>query len=137
MVAVLNAAALALRPFTIVRSRGVIFYRSDQIAADENYGGAYGHCVVSDQASSVGITAVPAPIPNQDSDLWFVYQSMFGRIVSPTAVGVLEIGRQIEYDSKAMRKVEDGQDMVIVLSTDATSPSLVIIDSGRLLIKLH
>jgi len=35
LVGSLNASALALRPFTIVRSRGFVYVGSDQEAADE------------------------------------------------------------------------------------------------------
>jgi len=52
-VASLNAAALALRPFTVVRTRGHLYLRSDQIAAAEAYDISYGMAVVSDQASAI------------------------------------------------------------------------------------
>ncbi len=50
----LNAAALALRPFTIVRSRFMAAIRSDHAAAIEHQLGAVGLAVVSDQAVAVG-----------------------------------------------------------------------------------
>jgi hypothetical protein len=58
----LNAAALALRPFTIVRSRFTYGVISDQAASLEDQVGAVGIAVVSDQAVAVGATAVPTPI---------------------------------------------------------------------------
>ena len=67
----LNAAALALRPFTIVRSRFEVGIISDQTAATEDQLGAIGMAVVSDQAVAVGVTAVPTPITDMGSDLWF------------------------------------------------------------------
>ena len=48
IIASLNAAALALRPFTIVRSRFLLSVISDQITASENYVGALGMAIVSD-----------------------------------------------------------------------------------------
>ncbi len=54
-----NAALLALRPFTIVRTLGYFATRSDQTGASENYDAALGISVVSDQALAIGITAVP------------------------------------------------------------------------------
>ena len=74
LVTSLNAAALALRPFTIVRTRGVLRFSSDQEAATESWGGSFGMAVVSDQASAVGVTAVPTPTTENSSDLWFVYE---------------------------------------------------------------
>ncbi len=35
----LNAAALALRPFTVVRNHGFVFLESDQVVADCHRGG--------------------------------------------------------------------------------------------------
>ena len=35
LILVLNAAGLALRPFTIIRTRGTLLVRSDQLAASE------------------------------------------------------------------------------------------------------
>ena len=77
LVASLNATALALRPFTIVRTRGTLAVYSDQVIASETARSAMGLAVVSDQAAAVGITAVPTPITDQDSDLFFVYETGF------------------------------------------------------------
>ncbi len=68
-----GAGALALRPFTIVRTRLLIFVQSDQAAAVEATFGAYGQAVVSDQVSAIGITAVPTPVTDLASDLWYVH----------------------------------------------------------------
>jgi len=48
LIATMSASALALRPFTIVRTRGLLNYRSDQAAATEVYGCGFGMAVVSD-----------------------------------------------------------------------------------------
>jgi len=133
-----NAAALAMRPFTIIRVRGWMFLRSDQVAASEAYGVSVGFAVVSDQASAIGVTAVPTPITDKSSDLFFLYESLFGRIEAQSAVGVQEIGRFAKVDSKAMRKVNDDQDMVIVAENSGLSSDTVILADGyRMLVKLH
>ena len=44
----LNASALALRPFTVVRTHLELYMRSDQSAAAEDQSCAFGACVVSD-----------------------------------------------------------------------------------------
>jgi len=72
----LNALALALRPFTIVCTRGYLWLRSDQIIATEDQTVYYGNAVVSDQAVAIGITAVPTPFTNSASDLWYTYEAM-------------------------------------------------------------
>ena len=137
LVGSLNAAALALTPFTIVRTRIAFHARSDQRAASENYDVAIGMAVVSAQASAIGITAVPTPYTDLGSDLWFLWFGQRGRISVTTDVGVLEAGMQEQIDSKAMRKVEDGEDMVITLENSSLSSGSTVFKVGRILIKLH
>ena len=135
----LNAAALALRPFTIVRTRGLIHYRSDQEATSENYSGAYGQAVVTDQAVGVGVTAVPTPVVDSESDAWFVYEALTSRIVvgATTTTSISNIGHQVVIDSKAMRKVESGFDIVTVAETSALSSGMIFEVFFRTFVKLH
>ncbi len=133
----LTAAELALRPFTVVRVRGKFAIRSDQLAATEDYSGALGYAVVSDQAVAIGVTAVPTSAADQSSDLWFVYELWFGSVQVATGAGFQDVMRERSYDSKAMRKVEDGMDLVVVLESSSLSSGLVFEHSSRLLIKLH
>ena len=133
----LNAAALALRPFTIVRTRLTWHTRSDQSAATELWGTSLGMCVVSDQASAIGVTAVPTPITDQGSDLFFVYEENYGAMLVSTVVGFTDVGRRVEVDSKAMRRVNDDEDMVVTFENTAFTPSGANIIGGRILIKLH
>ncbi len=136
ILASLSTAAMALRPFTIVRTRGGFHIRSDQTGASEGYGVQMGFCVVSEQASALGITAVPTPDTDIVSDTWFVYEQYFSRFEFVSGVGIDgDIGQYVPYDSKAMRKVEDGFDMVQVF--EATNTSAALQDSFRMLLKLH
>jgi len=133
------ADILALRPFTIVRTRGLIGIASDQEAADESYLAHMGISVVSDEALAVGVTAVPAPETRSDSDLFFVYESMSGRFHLGDATGFAESAEYTrQFDSKAMRKVEDGQDIALVLeAAGAPFGGCLFTKTGRMLIKLH
>ena len=133
----LTAIELAFRPFTVLRSRGIMFVRSDQQAATEVQDVALGLAVVSDQAVGVGITAVPAPTDDDDSDLWFVYERLMSDIVFGTAASFARMGQFTSVDSKAMRKVEDGQDIVKVYQTSVNSSGVFVRSHVRLLIKLH
>ncbi len=133
----LNAAALALRPFTVVRTRGLLYSRSDQLAATENYGGSWGIAVVSDQSTAVGVTAVPTPITDMGSDLWFAYESVNGQISFSDATGLREIGQWLTLDSKAMRRVDIGQDIVVVRETSSFHTSWAMVQAFRMLVKLH
>ncbi len=134
----LNAAALALRPFTIVRTRGIFFARSDQLVANESYIGDLGFAVVSDQASAIGVTAVPTPLTDKGSDLFFVYEQIHGRIQVASGAGTgvpTNLGLMRTFDSKAMRKVEGDQDVISTVENEIQG--CVVTLSARMLIKLH
>ncbi len=111
--------------------------RSDQATADEDQRVAWGACVVSDQASAAGVTAVPTPITDDGSDLWFAHLYMFSGFEFISGVGALLRGTQYSLDSKAMRKVDVGQDLLTVVEMDASSSGTVIIQASRMLLKLH
>ncbi len=133
-----SAALLALRPFTVVRVRGIMMIRSDSLAANETFGVDLGMCVVSDQASAIGVTAVPTPATDKSSDLWFVYESLFAHlnIGSGAGTGVpVQNGVFKSYDSKAMRKVEEGQDLLTVAENEING--VVLTHTARILLKLH
>ncbi len=132
----LNAAALAERPFTIVRSRWELYIFSDQTGATESQLGAFGIAVVSDQAVAIGVTAVPTPVTDISSDLWFVHQILLNSMSGGTAQQ-MQVGTRYTVDSKAMRKVEDGQDIVPVIELDAAGNGFTVLLGGRILIKTH
>jgi len=136
LVSSLNAAALALRPFTIVRTRGVWLVESDQTAATENFVGSLGMAVVSDEASAVGVTAVPTPATELDSDLFFLHQSWIGRF-SLIGTDVTRNATMQPFDSKAMRKVNADQDLVITAEAGIGGNGCIVNFVGRMLIKLH
>jgi len=133
----LNAAALALRPFTIVRTRGVFQVTSDQTAATERQAVALGMCIVSDQASAIGVTAVPTPYTDAGSDLFFVYEQNVQELTVVTAIGFYAENPGQHYDSKAMRKVNDDQDFIVVIENSGVTSGADVFHSGRMLIKLH
>ncbi len=133
----LNAAALALRPFTIVRTRGYVSIFSDQVGASENQTAAYGEIVVSDQALAIGVTAVPTPITDSQSS-WHVYHALADHFNFADGTGLQQFA-MINYpiDSKAMRKVEEGEDLIAVAELAAISDGCLVAAFTRTLIKLH
>ena len=134
----LNATALALRPFTVIRTHIEILQQTDQSTASEDMGAAFGMCVVSESASGAGVASVPTPITDADSDLFFVHQWMIASFLLKTAVGVADpSGTRYTIDSKAMRKVNNDQDVIIVVEGDSSGEGMVINSAGRMLIKLH
>ncbi len=133
-----SAALLAMRPFTIVRTRGVFHIESDQSIASEVYHVAYAGAVVSDQALAIGITAVPTPETDRGSDLFFMYEETIGSFVFGDATGFDEQGGMFRtFDSKAMRKVNDDQDVAFVAETVTGSAGAIVRVAGRVLLKLH
>ena len=133
----LNAQALALRPFTVVRTRGLLVARSDQEAASEYFSIAYGMIVVSDQAVTAGIASVPSPDLESSSD-WHVYDRLGADFLlgDATGFGLISVSREI--DSKAMRKVDIGEDLIAVQEVSSASDGGVILSSFvRVLVKLH
>jgi len=134
----LTAAELALRPFTVVRTRGVVYMKSDQAGATEVQDAAFGLAVVSDQAIAIGVTAVPTPTTDDGSDLWYVYERILSELAFQDATGFqANVGVERIIDSRSMRKVEDGQDIAGVVETGSGSNGVVISAYARTLIKLH
>ena len=131
----LNAVALALRPFTIVRTHVELALRSDQSAAIERQQAAYGIAVVSDQAVAVGVTAVPTPVTESASSLWFMHQYIFADESNLT--DRTRSQRNMTLDSKAMRKVEVGQDVVFVVEKGADGGGFILTDGVRMLLKTN
>ncbi len=136
----LNAAALALRPFTVIRTRGVIMVKSDQVAASEPFQIFFGKAVVSDQSSAIGITAIPTPDTDSGSDLFFVFEVLTGEFQFAAGVGIASTGAiHRVIDSKAMRKIQDGQDLISVIESpsSATTEGSTTSIFTRTLVKLH
>ena len=132
----LSAGALALRPFTILRTRGYWHVRSDQISAAETWGATLGMAVVTEQAVAVGVTAVPTPATDMGSDSFFLHQMVLGFFAFTTGAAYIESGKGMEFDSKAMRRVEDGSDIITVIETPSTVGSGIVQFGARMLIKV-
>ena len=132
----LTAIALAQRPFTIVRTYLEVLITSDQQAASEIQVGAIGMAVVSDQAVAAGTASIPTPVTDGDSDLFFVHQFLQSALTTFGAGSTTELSRY-HIDSKAMRKVNSDSDMIITTELSAIGSGIVLVVSGRFLIKLH
>ncbi len=95
---------------TILRTRGLLQVTSDQGSAFEDQNLAFGMIVVSDPAAAVGITAVPKPGVEASDDGWFVHQYVMSAGASVNANDV----SRLYFDSKAMRRVEEGFQIAVV-----------------------
>ena len=128
-----GAQIQALGNGTIARTRGVLWVASDQVIAQEDPFGALGFMVVSETARAAGIGSIPHPGAVPESDQWFVHQfwkaSMQVSVGAPTSLAGGSFWSRYEFDSKAQRKVEDGQAIVVVLeNTSATAGSRFLIN---------
>jgi len=131
----LNAAGLALRPFTIMRTRLTVLFESDQAIASERPQGAFGIVIVNDVASALGITGVPGPVTDPNSP-WLVYQGLVSSFLLGDATGFINDGSLYEIDSKAMRKVGENENINFMVEM-RTAPGAIITIEGRMLVKLH
>ena len=132
----LSAAALLLRPFTIIRTRLLIQFESDQTAGSENPQGVFAKIVVSDQAIAAGAASIPNPITNADAP-FHVYNPLISSFLLVTAAGFTEpTGYTVEVDSKAMRKVGANEDVATMFSMRNAVGGVIQIE-GRTLVKLH
>ena len=100
---------------TVRRTRALIHWKSDQLVASEYAIGAFGMCVVSEDAFAAGVASVPGPFTDASSDLWFVHQYILSDFIFGDATGFDSMGgRSYEVDSKAMRRVTDEERIVLV-----------------------
>ena len=133
----LNAAALNLRPFTVVRSVGSVWVSSDQTAASELILGAFGNAVMDDRAVAVGVTAVPRPYTDISDSDWFQWGSFTDRFTFKDATGFA--GTQVmrtDWDQKGQRKVSIGNDIVQVIQ-NASGLGMSFVWTQRLLCLAH
>ncbi len=137
LIATLNAGALALRPFTVIRSRLLCHFNSDQTGAAEFTQAALGFQVVTQAAGAAGVASVPTPITEPDGD-YFVYQPLFQKFIFISGVGVQQTGREqtFEVDSKAMRKVDIDDDIAVTIELGSATGAEISVE-GRMLVKLH
>ncbi len=137
LLATYSASALALRPFTIVRTRLVIMFESDQDVGSERGQCVYTEQVVTQVATTAGIASVPTGITDTNAD-YYVYQPLFQRFRFKTAVGFAMHGNGLTWvvDSKAMRKVGVLDDIAVVIENRLATGNDIQVE-GRQLVKLH
>ncbi len=104
---------------TIVRVRGEVSMRLDSYAVDIAVVGAFGCCVVDNEAFTAGIASIPTPLTNSSWDGWFVWLPMHFSLEFGSAIGVqVPADRVWTIDSKAMRKVSNDQTIVWVAESE-------------------
>ena len=120
-------------PATVVRVRGSFSIASDQGAALEDQIGAVGLIVVKELARAAGAASLPSPFTDAKDDGWFAIQAFNQRQASDAG------GESIQYplDSKSMRKIEDGDAIVLMVENGHATFGLKVNIYLRMLFKLH
>ncbi len=122
-VAIGDVGALSTEPFTLLRTRGRVMMSLDSGGLNEHVSCAMGLIVVSENAFGIGVTAVPSPVTDGTED-WIWHD--FFQVNSGEEAAVVNdyLTVRLSVDSKAMRKLRQGEVLVIVAeiadSVDAT-----------------
>jgi len=118
---------------TVLRTRAQFHIRSDQSAVVEDQIGAFGLIVVTDIALAAGAASIPGPFTDGGDDGWFVHQPITQAGANLTAAGTSPWQM---VDSKAMRKIEDGQGVAIMIENASAAFAFLEIFQVRVLAKL-
>ena len=133
----LSAAALVVAPFTIVRTRGIILFESDQTGATEDYGGVMSFQVVTAAAAAAGVASIPTPLTEPNAD-YFVYEPFYSKVwIQNTGANAGGSTVSKQFDSKAMRKFTQDDQAVIVFEMMGLPGGANVGVLGRMLVKLH
>jgi len=127
-------------PFTIVRVRGILQVVSSGATASNFAIGALGICVVNGEAFDAGVASIISPWTEAFDDRWLLHQyfsTMYEPGVTGTDGGVFVGGGtyRVEFDNKAMRKVEFG-DVIVTIIENASTDSIRFFENHRTLVKL-
>ncbi len=110
---------------TIRRTRGTLFVRSDQIGAVEEQFGAFGQVVVSDLAIAAGAASIPGPVTDAGDDGWFLWGG-FLNAQNSAATQIGQGGGRFDFDSKAMRRIEEGFGAVFMVENASATDGIQV-----------
>ncbi len=114
---------------TALRVRGNLTYSSDQVATLERPQAAVGMVVVSEDAFTVGISAVPGPVTDIGNDGWFMWQALAAFFDT----GGDNVPFNFPIDQKGKRIVREGSRIVVVAEGSTTTTAGIIWGYLRLL----
>jgi len=134
----LTAADLSpLVPATLVRVRGEMVFSSDQNSADEIQIGSYGIGVVQDAARAAGPPSIPSSLVDAGDDLWLNWQSMMTRGEGGAGTVIGSTPKTYTLDAKAMRKIVDGEAIIVAVSNHSATTGIQVMFQARFLFLLH
>ena len=126
---------------TIVRLRGELLVMVTAGASVlDGFEGAFGICIVSENAFGAGVGSVPSPIADIGWDGWFAYQMFQVKVVTATigeGVNAPSAVARYEIDSKAMRKFKATDTVIAILEvTEVGAATLAAQFRSRILVKI-
>ena len=125
-------------PLTLIRTRGYLFVATDQAAATETPLGAAGVVISTEAARVAGAASLPDPTADEDTGVWQTYVPFVNQFKLVNATGVDgNSGTMFMVDSKAMRKIDTGFALNLMISNASTLHGMVFAVNFRFLFKLH
>ncbi len=121
---------------TVRRTRGTFYITSDQSMVIEEQYGAFGMVVVSDLALAAGAASIPGPSTNASDDGWFLWEPFLVQQTLASAQAAANGVGRIDFDSKAMRRVEEGFGIAIMVENAHATDGLEIACGFSLLTSL-
>jgi len=110
---------------TVTRVRGIISIKPQVFAADLDMSGAYGICVVSDEAFTAGAASIPRPFDDAGWDGWLLWGAFAMRLeIVGAGDDFFPANITQEIDSKGMRKVTDNETIVFMVESEAGAISV-------------
>ena len=103
---------------TIRRMRGTFYTKASEVSS---YHGAIGAFVANDTAIAAGVASLLDPVTDVADDAWMWYQSFHGGGTATPGSAGDQAGQVWEVDSKAMRRVETGYSLVIVVANSTSA----------------
>ncbi len=132
-----QVALASLVPFTIVRTVGLVTIAADlNFITNQIYSGAVGMQVIGDDARAAGVATYASPFADAGDDSW-LYHQFFAATIDDRSDSDLVLSQSWVIDSKAQRKVVDGQAIVFSSEGGSEADGFDVAVGLRILCKLH
>ena len=125
---------------TVARIRGTVSAHLDVGAALDAYTLGCGIIIVKDEAVAAGIASMPGPLLGlEQSWIWHHIFSLGPAATGTTDGAQILLNQTIELDTKAMRKMQDGDTLAFVWegSQDNGTPTCDGLMNARFMVLLH
>jgi len=121
---------------TIVRIRGLLDVGPIGLTADMDAQGAFGFCIVNGEAFDAGVASVPTPWTESFDDRWLYHTYWSVHYELPASGSFVGQSFVQEIDSKAMRKMNNGDVLIGVIENANAGDNVSVFMNVRTLLKL-